>query len=68
MNIRWKSDQILSENVSFCGERPLDFNFVDLGGPRSSVGEFLGAEGGGGTGPGQVRSWVGEAPGQAYKS
>ena len=29
--------------VSFCGERLLDLNFVDLGEPRSSVGEFLGA-------------------------
>ena len=28
--------------VSFCAERPLDVNFVNFGGPRSSVGEVLG--------------------------
>ena len=35
------------EKVSFCAERPLDTNFVNFGGPRSSVGEVLGASGGG---------------------
>ena len=34
------------QKVSFCAERLLDTNFVNFGGPRSSVGEFLGAEGG----------------------
>ena len=29
--------------VSFCAERSLDLNFVNFGGPRSSVGEVLGA-------------------------
>ncbi len=33
------------QKVSFCAERPLDINFVNFGGPRSSVGEVLGASG-----------------------
>ena len=36
----------MSKQLVF-GERPLELNFVDFGGPRSSMGEFLGAEGGG---------------------
>ena len=35
------------QKVCFCAERPLDTNFVNFGGPRSSVGEILGASGGG---------------------
>ena len=31
------------QKVCFCAERPLDTNFVNFGGPRSSVGEVLGA-------------------------
>ena len=30
------------QKVSFCGERPLDLNFIDFGGPGSSVGELFG--------------------------
>ena len=36
------------QKVRVCGERPLDFNFIDFRGPRSSVGEFLEALGRGG--------------------
>ena len=42
--------------VSFCGERPLDHNFDDFGGPRSSVREFLDASGG--VGDGIPESWA----------
>ena len=38
----------ISENqvkkVSFCGERPLDLNLDDFGGPGSSVVELFGPE------------------------
>ena len=30
------------QNISFCGERLLDLNFIDSWGPGSSVGELFG--------------------------
>ena len=30
------------QKVCFCGERPLDLNLDDFGGPGSSVGELFG--------------------------
>ena len=30
------------QKVSFCDERPLDFNFIDFGRPGSSVGDLFG--------------------------
>ena len=35
------------QKVSFCAERHLDTNFVNFGGPRSSLRELLEASGGG---------------------
>ena len=35
------------QKVSFCAERHLDTNFVNFGGPRSSLRELLEAWGGG---------------------
>ena len=55
------------QKVSFCAERHLDTNFVNFGGPRSSLRELLEAWGGGRK-PSPSRERVREAPGQAYKS
>ena len=56
------------QKVCFCAERPLDTNFVNFGGARSSLEGLLEASGGGVTEPRPSRSSVREAPGQAYKS
>ena len=55
------------QKVSFCGERPLDLNFVDVGVPGSSVGSFSALQKRASK-SGRVRKWVREAPGQAYRS
>ena len=55
------------QQVSFCGERPLDLNFDGFGGAwKLRGGAFRPLRGGGKLR--RVREWVREAPGQAYKS
>ena len=55
------------QKVSFCAERPLDTNFDNGGGPRSSL-EGLPEASRGVIQPSPSRERVREAPGQAYKS
>jgi len=59
------------QKVCFCGERPLDLNFIDFGGPGSSVGELFGpSEEGDGSKARRVGGWgrVGGPPGRTYRS